>query len=114
MPKSFAGSYVHPRTGYGLSKDRRYVYFIVVDGRQKDYSVGATTGEIAEMLKEYGADDALNMDGGGSTTLAVWNPQAADKDGKTPDPVKIYTHQEGGWLRANANNLGICLKKEKK
>ena len=66
------------------------------------------------MLKEYGAEDALNMDGGGSTTLAVWNPQKADKDGKTPDPVKIYTHQEGGWLRANANNLGICLKKEKK
>ena len=104
---------VHPRTGYGLSKDRRYLYFIVVDGRQKDYSIGATTGEIAQLLKEYGAEDALNMDGGGSTTLAVWNPQAADKDGKTPDPVKIYTHQAGGWLRANANNLGICLKKEK-
>ena len=101
---------LHPRTGYGLSQDRRYLYFITVDGRQKDYSIGASTGEIAEFLKEYGAYDALNMDGGGSTTLAVWNPQQPGEDGKTPDPVKIYTHQEGGWLRANANNLGIYLK----
>lgn len=97
----------HPRTGYGLSKNRRYIYFITVDGRQKDYSMGATTGELAALLKEFGAYDGLNMDGGGSTTLAIWQ----EDKGNAKDNVKILNHQAGGAERANGNNLGFYLVK---
>lgn len=69
---------LHPRTGFGLSKDKRYLYFFVVDGRQPEYSMGASTYEVAEWLRYFGADSAMNMDGGGSTTLFCWDP--------TPDP----------------------------
>ncbi len=41
-----------------------------VDGRQAA-SVGVTIVELAELMKEFGAWDALNFDGGGSTTMVV-------------------------------------------
>ncbi len=52
-----------PRIAYGLSEDRRYLYIVTVDGRQKGWSLGATGKETAALLKEAGAADAINMDG---------------------------------------------------
>jgi hypothetical protein len=63
----------HPRTGIGVSQDGRYVYFLAVDGRQLA-SGGVTTQELGSFLKWFGAWDGINMDGGGSTTMAWWNP----------------------------------------
>lgn len=108
---------VHPRTGYGLSKDRRYFFILVVDGRQQDYSIGQTTGEMAVLLKAYGAYDALNMDGGGSTTLVRWSKRSDKRDRnnpgaqliKGPHPV-IMNRPSGGALRRDGNNLGIIRK----
>ena len=62
-----------PRTGIGVSQDGRYVYFLAVDGRQLA-SGGVTTQELGSFLKWFGAWDGINMDGGGSTTMAWWNP----------------------------------------
>ena len=56
-----------PRTAIGWNK--KYFYFMVVDGRQKDLSMGMTFGEMAEFMKQLGCTDALNLDGGGSTTF---------------------------------------------
>jgi hypothetical protein len=62
------------RTVIGLSKDRRVVTFFTVDVRGG--SQGMTLGEIAALLvREYGVWDALNLDGGGSTTMAWQNPE---------------------------------------
>ena len=64
----------HPRDAastVGLSEDRRFMYWLVVDGGQAGYSEGATPRETAELLKELGAHSALNLDGGGSTTLVL-------------------------------------------
>lgn len=59
----------HPRTGIGYSKDNDSIIFCVVDGRSA--SVGATTKQLAEIMKTGGAWTAINMDGGGSSTMFV-------------------------------------------
>ena len=58
-----------PRTAFGISADGRYLYVLVVDGRQKGYSHGADMLDLALLLKAAGAHDAINVDGGGSSTL---------------------------------------------
>ncbi|MFM7296384.1 MAG: family 10 glycosylhydrolase [Planctomycetota bacterium] len=59
----------HPRTALGYAEDGRLL-LLVVDGRS-DASAGATLGELARELAARGAHEALNLDGGGSTTLVV-------------------------------------------
>ncbi|MGH2746846.1 MAG: phosphodiester glycosidase family protein [Actinomycetota bacterium] len=61
----------HPRTGVGYDADTGKVLLVTVDGRQPDYSVGMTLRELAEVFVSLGADVALNLDGGGSTTMVV-------------------------------------------
>ncbi|MBQ3821919.1 MAG: phosphodiester glycosidase family protein, partial [Thermoguttaceae bacterium] len=60
---------VHPRTAVGFSQDKRYVYFMTIDGRQAGFSVGATYAQVGTQLKYLGAYQGLNLDGGGSTTF---------------------------------------------
>jgi hypothetical protein len=60
----------HPRTGFGLSADRRTAWLVVIDGRSRA-SVGATVGELGEVLRELGASDGVKLDGGGSSALFV-------------------------------------------
>ena len=62
-----------PRTAFGISADGRYLYVLVVDGRQKDYSLGADMLDLARLLKAAGASDAINVDGGGSSTLVRYD-----------------------------------------
>jgi len=60
----------HPRTAVGVRSDGR-VLLVTVDGRQPETSVGMTIAELAALLIELGAVEAVNMDGGGSTTMVV-------------------------------------------
>ncbi|MBL8682303.1 MAG: phosphodiester glycosidase family protein [Myxococcales bacterium] len=60
----------HPRTAMGWSRDGRTVIFVVVDGRSRA-SAGATTPELALILRDLGAWEAVRFDGGGSSTLVV-------------------------------------------
>lgn len=60
----------HPRTGVGFSKDSATVYFITVDGRQKQ-SRGMSLTEFADFMIKEGVYQGLNLDGGGSTTMVV-------------------------------------------
>jgi hypothetical protein len=69
-------AFVHglqPRTVFGLSQDRRYLFLLAIDGRQGslDYSVGAYDWQSAAWLLLAGARDGVNMDGGGSTCMVV-------------------------------------------
>ena len=59
----------HPRTAVGLKEDA--LLWVVVDGRQPGYSEGMSLYELAEFLKRAGCKEALNLDGGGSSTLLV-------------------------------------------
>ena len=97
---------LHPRTGFGLSQDKRFLFFLVIDGRQKGYSEGASTVEVAELLKAAGAWTGLNMDGGGSTTLISW-----DAEKKC---IAKWNHHRNDAERLVGCNLGVCLKPEKR
>lgn len=94
---------LHPRTGYGLSEDKRYLVILTIDGRQQGYSEGATTKEVGEWLKTFGCHTGINMDGGGSTTLAYW-------DKEKNDAVQL-NHQKGGAERSVGCSMGFILNK---
>jgi len=68
---------LHPRTAAGVSKDGKWLILVAVDGRQFGHSGGMTTGELASLMKRLGAWDAINLDGGGTTTLVVAGPDGA-------------------------------------
>lgn len=58
-----------PRTAFGVSKDGNTAILMVVDGRGD--SIGATHWEMGLLMQEYGAYEAMHLDGGGSSTMAV-------------------------------------------
>ena len=94
----------HPRTLAGISQNKKYVYLVTIDGRQPEFSVGTSLLESAEILRQLGAYDAVNLDGGGSTTMVY-----RDESGKP-----IVLNQPVGLgpantLRHNANALGVKL-----
>lgn len=65
----------HPRSAVFTTKDKRTV-FITVDGRSKGNAIGVSIPELAHLIRILGGEDALNLDGGGSTTL--WMKDAPD------------------------------------
>ena len=58
----------HPRTAVGLKKDGT-VILLEVDGRIPEYSNGATLLDLAKIMTDFGADRAINLDGGGSSVV---------------------------------------------
>jgi exopolysaccharide biosynthesis protein len=83
----------HPRTAVAKLKDGKFL-MITVDGRQPNVSVGMSLNELAEMLLEFGAIDAMNLDGGGSTTMFVKDKVVnapSDKEGerKVSDAILV-------------------------
>ncbi len=61
---------IEPRTTTGVSATN-LVYFIIADGRQASYSNGISFSQLSEMYFALGVKDAINLDGGGSTTLVI-------------------------------------------
>jgi exopolysaccharide biosynthesis protein len=61
----------HPRSAVGLLQNGNWV-FVVVDGRKKR-SVGFTIVELAKFMLELGCTNALNLDGGGFSTMVIKN-----------------------------------------
>ena len=63
----------HPRTAIGYTRDKRFLVLAVVDGRQPGYSHGTSLHELAKIMLEFGCHEALNLDGGGSSTMVIRN-----------------------------------------
>lgn len=59
-----------PRTAVGIKADGD-VFFVVIDGRQEPYSTGISMPDLAQLMIDLGAVDALNLDGGGSSTFTT-------------------------------------------
>lgn len=72
---SFRGR--NPRTAVGVGDGGRRLYLVAVDGRQRPYSDGMTLRELASLMLALGASQALNLDGGGSTTLVLADPDSS-------------------------------------
>ena len=62
------GSGANPRTAIGQREDGS-VLFLVTDGRGKNGHLGATAADLIEVMSEYGAVNAANVDGGSSSTM---------------------------------------------
>ncbi len=60
----------HPRTAVGVTSDRKLL-LVTVDGRQSTYSAGMTLDELTALMRRLGSREALNLDGGGSTTMVI-------------------------------------------
>lgn len=61
----------HPRTVVGIDQDKNRVYFIVIDGRAPGQAAGASIKQTTAIALWLGLEDALNLDGGGSSSLWV-------------------------------------------
>lgn len=84
----------NPRTAVGFNEDT--LYLVVVDGRSAS-SVGMSLNELGQLMVDLGATRALNLDGGGSSTMYV------KKEGG------VQNSPSDGIQRVVANHLGVCV-----
>lgn len=77
----------HPRTAVGLTAEKD-VIFLITDGRIPDWSNGTTLYDTALLLKNEGAENGLNLDGGGSCTLLLWQDGKFVLQNKPADLVR--------------------------
>lgn len=76
----------HPRTAMGYTRDG-YLIILVVEGRNNGVAEGASLTQLAQMLKEIGCVEALNLDGGGSSCLLVNGKETIAPSDKTQRAV---------------------------
>lgn len=97
----------HPRTAVGVNRDGTALILAVIDGRQPGHSIGITLVELADLMIAHGADDAVNLDGGGSSAFVCWGAVApqieADAQGW------ITNSPSDGHFRPVANSIGLRL-----
>ncbi|HEY4216024.1 MAG TPA: phosphodiester glycosidase family protein [Gemmatimonadaceae bacterium] len=68
----------NPRTAAGIARNGKMLILAVVDGREYQ-NAGMTLREMAELMLGLGSRDAINLDGGGSTTLVYADPDSSGK-----------------------------------
>lgn len=88
----------HPRTAIGITKDKRQLLMVTIDGRDTSYK-GVSQEIFADIMLKLGAYDAINFDGGGSTTMAV-------KPAGTEEPTLVNRPSDGGQRRVT-NGIGV-------
>lgn len=88
---------MHPRTAVGIDEDTGEILILAIDGRQS-FSRGYTMLELANQMIDLGADEALNLDGGGSTTVVAKKPNGV---------IGVINSPSDGFERAVANALEV-------
>jgi exopolysaccharide biosynthesis protein len=101
QPHNSFGLTRHPRTALGV-RGRKKMIFVVVDGRQPDYGNGMPLDELALLMRLLGARCAINLDGGGSSTLVIRDPHR--------DSLVVRNRPSGGRQRAVANSWIVTRK----
>ena len=92
----------YPRTIAATDASARTLLLLVVDGKQPGYSEGVTLAEAAELLLELGAFTAIQLDGGGSSTLVRSDTDGGARVVSSPANFKVP-----GWERSIGTSLGI-------
>ncbi len=87
------------RAGGGVSADGQLLYLVVLDAT----GPGITLADLATLLHDFGADDGVNLDGGGSSTCAV-------RLAGSTDVTVVNAHPSGVAERAVANGIGVFAK----
>ncbi|NDL58460.1 phosphodiester glycosidase family protein [Phytoactinopolyspora mesophila] len=98
VPQTFTDEAVHPRTAVGVSEDGSEVFLAVIDGRQA-HARGMSLTELGEFMVGLGAHEALNVDGGGSSTMVVREPATVDHG--------VVNSPSDGVEREVANGLAV-------
>jgi hypothetical protein len=97
---------LNPHTAIGVNNQNGHIFFMTVDGRQGSFSQGMRTDEMADILIDFGVDQAINLDGGGSSTLVFGDgPGGAARTVNSPSDGS--SSQQLGGERSVANHLGI-------
>jgi autotransporter-associated beta strand protein len=97
----YANESLHPRTAVGLSADESRLYLMTVDGRNSGHSLGVTRPELADLMRLNGVHNAINLDGGGSTTLLFADPSPRLVN------VPVGVNDVPGTERVVGSNLGV-------
>uniref|UniRef100_UPI0035683FA0 phosphodiester glycosidase family protein n=1 Tax=Bacteroides finegoldii TaxID=338188 RepID=UPI0035683FA0 len=92
---------LEPRTAIGVTDDN-VVYILVADGRNFWYSNGMRYAEMGAVMKALGAKNAINLDGGGSSTFII-RKIAGFEDGRFA--IRNWPYDNGGVEREVANGL---------
>ena len=95
----------NPRTAVALDRASRHLILVVVDGRQPGYSEGVTLTELAEIMLYHGGYNAINLDGGGSSTMVIEGAGGSPRVLNSPINNGIPGRQ-----RPIGNHLGIYAK----
>lgn len=98
---------LEPRTAIGVTDDN-VVYILVADGRNFWYSNGMRYAEMGAVMKALGARDAINLDGGGSSTFIIRKSAGFEADRFA---IRNWPYDNGGVERAVANGLLIVTDK---
>jgi hypothetical protein len=97
---------LNPHSAIGVDNANGHIFLMTVDGRQTDFSEGMRTDEMADLLIAFGVDQAINLDGGGSTTLVFGDrPNGAARTVNSPSDGSASSHP--GGERSVANHLGL-------
>lgn len=88
---------LHPRTALGITEDRTGMFLLVIDGRVP-FSRGYTMVELALLMEQLGAYEAINLDGGGSSTMVAR---------KTNGKVRVLNTPSDGKPRDVPNGLEV-------
>ena len=91
----------HPRTVVGLDAKAKTLIILVVDGRRPSVSIGMTYDDLAREMIRLGCQRALNLDGGGSSVMALRDPATGE--------YRVVNTPSDGRERAVANVLGIVV-----
>lgn len=91
------------RTAIGIKKDGTVVMFMV-DGRQAPYSVGMTMAEVGAAMEELGCVQAVNLDGGGSSTFAT--QREGDEENNTAG-LTLRCRPSDGYERKVSNTIMV-------
>jgi hypothetical protein len=94
----------NPRTAFGTNRNGRYIYLMVIDGRET--SIGATFSEAADLILEQGVYMAVALDGGGSSAMVIEGIDGLPRLLNTPVNENTPNRE-----RAVANHLGIALRR---
>lgn len=83
----------HPRTAFAVTGEGKFL-FVTLDGRQST-SAGMTIAELAELLHSMGAVEAINLDGGGSSTMvingAIRNSPSDRRERPVSDAILVFS-----------------------
>ncbi|GAA3640465.1 phosphodiester glycosidase family protein [Lentzea roselyniae] len=90
---------LHPRTAVGFSADGKKMVMLTVDGRQSPYLPGLNLRDLADAMIELGAHNALNLDGGGSSTMLAREPGTTE--------LKVVNTPSDGGERPIPNGLAL-------